>query len=75
MKKQAVQIVFFCHWRQVNRQPASDSLDELPELPGLDGNLVMEASAETGRVLRVLEDMAPEQRQVIHMSAWLGMSI
>lgn len=60
--------------RQVKRHPASESMDKLPEPPGLDESAALEASVETGRVIQVLESMAPEQRQVIHMSAWLGMS-
>lgn len=60
--------------RKLNREPDSQPLDEVEHALCEDGQKVLEASAETQRVLAVLKTLQPEQQEVINMSSWLGMS-
>jgi RNA polymerase sigma-70 factor (ECF subfamily) len=60
--------------RREQRQPKSEPLADVEQLLTRDGRAAIEASAETRRVMEVIDAMNPEQRQVIRMSAWLGMS-
>lgn len=60
--------------RKLRKEPESQSLDEVEHALSDDGQKALEASAETQRVLAVLETLQPEQQKVINMSSWLGMS-
>lgn len=60
--------------RKLDREPDSQPLDEVEHALCEDGQSVLEASAETQRVLDVLKTLRPEQQEVINMSSWLGMS-
>ena len=60
--------------RRSRARPDSEPLQDVEHLLARDGHVALEASAETSRVMRVIDAMAPEQKQVVHMSAWLGMS-
>ena len=60
--------------RKLDREPASEPLDEMQPALCEDGQRVLEASAETQRVLGAIETLKPEQQEVINMSSWLGMS-
>ena len=39
-----------------------------------DGQRLLEASAETQRVLAVIRTLQPEQQEVISLSSWMGLS-
>ncbi len=60
--------------RKTGREPGSEPLQDVEHLLTKDGHLALEASVETKRVMGVIETMKTEQRQVVHMSTWLGMS-
>ncbi len=60
--------------RKLDREPMSEPLDEMQPALSEDGQRVLEASAETQRVVEVLKTLKPEQQEVINMSSWLGMS-
>ena len=60
--------------RKLDREPLSEPLDEMEPALSEDGQRVLEASAETQRVVDVLRTLKPEQQEVINMSSWLGMS-
>ena len=60
--------------RKTSAEPQRGSLQDAGEVLSQDGQSMLEASAETRRVMGVIDGMKTEQRQVIHMSAWLGMS-
>lgn len=60
--------------RRERRAPDSEPLAAVEHLLSGDGHAVIEASAESERVMKVIDSMAPEQRQVIRMSTWLGMT-
>ncbi|MEM9058061.1 MAG: sigma-70 family RNA polymerase sigma factor [Pseudomonadota bacterium] len=60
--------------RKLDREPMAEPLDELSASLGAEGQRVLEASAETQRVVDVLKTLKPEQQEVINMSSWLGMS-
>ena len=60
--------------RKLNKEPDSQPLAEVEHALSEEGQAVLEASAETQRVLAVLETLQPEQQEVINMSSWLGMS-
>lgn len=60
--------------RKLNREPDSQSFDEVEHALSEDGQKVLEDSAETQRVLAIIETLKPEQQEVINMSSWLGMS-
>jgi len=60
--------------RKEQRQPDGIPLTVIEQTMSRDGQSVIEASAETHRVLKLIDSMKPEQRQVLRMSAWLGMS-
>jgi RNA polymerase sigma-70 factor (ECF subfamily) len=60
--------------RREQRRPDSEPLANIEQPLTGDGQAAIEASAETRRVMEVIDAMNPEQRQVIRMSAWLGMS-
>ncbi len=60
--------------RKSRREPDRESLDDVEYALSADGHRALEASAETERVVEILEEMRPDQQQVIRMSTWLGMS-
>lgn len=60
--------------RRENRAPESEPLADVEHLLTRDGHAAIEASAETTRVMEVIESMNPEQMQVVRMSTWLGMT-
>jgi len=60
--------------RRESRTPDSEPLANAEQLLSRDGRAAIEASAESERVMKVIEAMNPEQKQVLRMSAWLGMS-
>ncbi len=60
--------------RKLDREPVSEPFDEMQPALSEDGQRVLEASAETQRVLDVIRTLKPEQQEVINMSSWLGMS-
>lgn len=60
--------------RQLKRAPQTQSFDTIDHAMSSDGAAAMEAGSETQRVHRAMTELKPEQRQVIHLSTWLGMS-
>ena len=60
--------------RREKRAPESEPLADVEHLLTRDGHAAIEASAETTRVMEVIESMNPEQMQVVRMSTWLGMT-
>lgn len=60
--------------RREQRAPSTEPLADVEHLLSRDGRAAVEASAESERVMRVIESMNPEQKQVIRMSTWLGMT-
>ena len=60
--------------RKSGREPDRAPLQDVEQTLSRDGHLALEASAETRRIMNIMDSMNPEQRQVVHMSAWLGMS-
>ncbi|MEM6484824.1 MAG: sigma-70 family RNA polymerase sigma factor [Pseudomonadota bacterium] len=62
------------HVRRVARAPAREMLTDVEHLLARDGEPHLEATSETGRVLQAMTSMSCEQKQVVHMSTWLGMS-
>jgi len=60
--------------RSERRQPESEPLANVEQQLTRDGQAAIEASAETRRVMDIIDAMNPERREVIRMSAWLGMS-
>ncbi|MEM0897374.1 MAG: sigma factor-like helix-turn-helix DNA-binding protein, partial [Verrucomicrobiota bacterium] len=39
-----------------------------------DGRQTLERSVEVSRVLALIETLEPKQREIIHLSSWLGLS-
>ena len=60
--------------RKQARVPVSASLDEVGSQLSEDGREVLERSADVRRVRAVLETLEPKQREIIHLSSWLGLS-
>ncbi len=60
--------------RSEQREPDREPLANVEQQLTRDGQAAIEASAESRRVMDLIDRMNPEQRQVIRMSAWLGMS-
>ncbi|MEM7053963.1 MAG: sigma-70 family RNA polymerase sigma factor [Pseudomonadota bacterium] len=60
--------------RREQRTPDSQPLAEAAHVLSQDGHAAIEASAETRRVMNVIEAMHPDQQQVVRMSTWLGMT-
>ena len=60
--------------RREQRVPDSQPLADAEHLLSRDGHAIIEASAETRRIMNVLESMNPDQQQVVRMSTWLGMT-
>jgi RNA polymerase sigma-70 factor (ECF subfamily) len=60
--------------RRASRTPDGEPLADVEHLLSGDGHAAIEASAESARVMQVIESMKPEQRQVVRMSTWLGMT-
>lgn len=60
--------------RREQRAPDSQPLADVEHLLSRDGHIAIEASAESRRVMKVIEAMNPEQKQVVRMSTWLGMT-
>jgi len=60
--------------RKEQRQPDRVPLADVEQAMSRDGQSAIEAIVETQRVLKLIDHMRPEQRQVLRMSAWLGMS-
>jgi RNA polymerase sigma-70 factor (ECF subfamily) len=60
--------------RRQQREPEPASLEDAERVLSDDGHRVLERSAEIGRVMNVLEKLEPKQREVIHLSSWLGLS-
>jgi len=60
--------------RRLQTEPIAEPLDELEFTMGKDMQGLLDASAEMGRVIEVIETMKPEQQEVINMASWLGMS-
>ena len=60
--------------RKLDREPALQPIDDVQQALSDDGEKVLEASAETQRVIDVIRTLKPEQQEVIRLSSWLGMS-
>ncbi len=60
--------------RRESRALDTEPLADVEHLLSKDGRSAIEASAETTRVMKVIEAMNPEQMQVVRMSTWLGMT-
>jgi RNA polymerase sigma-70 factor (ECF subfamily) len=60
--------------RKHRREPERQDLANVEHLLSRDGQSAIEAHAESGRVLHVIEQMEPDQRQVLRMATWLGMT-
>ena len=60
--------------RKLDREPASQPIDEIQHALSEDGEKVLEASAETQRVIDVIRTLKPEHQAVIRLSSWRGMS-
>ena len=59
--------------RKHGRQPTEETYeDHLEHAPSAEE--VADIGSDVARVASALQDMKPEQRQAIRMSAWLGMS-
>lgn len=60
--------------RRDRREPERASLEDAERVLCEDGRRTLERSAEIERVLGILEALDPKQREVIHLSSWLGLS-
>ncbi len=60
--------------RKERRTPDRRPLADVEHALSRDGHAAIEASAESQRVLRAIEQMEPDQRQVLRMATWLGMT-
>ena len=60
--------------RREQRVPDSQPLADVEPLLSRDGHVAIESSAESRRVMKVIEAMNPDQQQVVRMSTWLGMT-
>ncbi len=60
--------------RKQGRTPSTTSLDEAELQLSEDGREVLERSADVRRVRAVLQTLEPKQREIIHLSSWLGLS-
>lgn len=60
--------------RRERRSPDQTPLADVEHTLGQDGHAAIEASAESRRVLQAIERMAPDQRRVLRMATWLGMT-
>lgn len=60
--------------RREHREPDRQPLADVEHLLSGDGQAAIEASAEFRQVIKIIEGMNPEQRDVIRMSTWLGMT-
>lgn len=60
--------------RRERRTPDSEPLADTDQILSHEGHAAIEASAESERVMKLIEAMNPEQKQVIRMSTWLGMT-
>lgn len=60
--------------RRERRAPDQKPLADVEHKLGQDGHAAIEASAESDRVLQAIEGMAPDQRRVLRMATWLGMT-
>ena len=60
--------------RRARSGPDPERLADVEHTLSKDGQATIEASAESERVLNIIATMNPEQRKVIRMSAWLGMT-
>jgi RNA polymerase sigma-70 factor (ECF subfamily) len=60
--------------RRNAREPDRAPLADIGRTLSTSGQAAIEANAESERVMKLIETMDPEQRRVIRMSAWLGMS-
>lgn len=60
--------------RRERREPTRTSIADLDQVPSRDGRVAIEASAESRRVMQLIDAMAPDQREVIRMATWLGMT-
>jgi RNA polymerase sigma-70 factor (ECF subfamily) len=60
--------------RRQGRRPATTPLDEAELQLGEDGCEVLERSADVRRVRAILDTLEPKQREIIHLSSWLGLS-
>ena len=60
--------------RRARREPERATLEDAEHVLSEDGRRTLERSAEVERVLGVLEALDPKQREVIHLSSWLGLS-
>ena len=60
--------------RREHRSPDSKPLADAGHLLSQDAYQAVEANVETQRVMKVIDAMKPEQRQVVRMATWLGMT-
>ncbi len=60
--------------RKADRRPKLTSFPEHGPDPAGDQHLVMERSAEAAAAAKLLDDLRPEQRRVIELSIYYGMS-
>lgn len=60
--------------RKEDREPRREALADVDHRVSVQGQQAIEASAESTRVLQVIDSMEPQQRDVIRCSTWLGMT-
>ncbi len=60
--------------RKSAREPERTGLDEAEGRLCEDGRHTLEQSVDARRALAVLETLAPEQKTIIHLSSWHGLS-
>ncbi|MBY6205186.1 sigma-70 family RNA polymerase sigma factor [Halomonas denitrificans] len=60
--------------RKESRLPDRQPLADLEQQLSKDGHAAIEASVESERVLQAIDRMEPDQRRVLRMATWLGMT-
>jgi RNA polymerase sigma-70 factor, ECF subfamily len=60
--------------RKTNRQPKADSLEDVLVEPSGNFAQQMQTNVEAREIVRVMNDLRPEQRQVLNLSIFQGLS-
>jgi RNA polymerase sigma-70 factor, ECF subfamily len=60
--------------RKTNRQPSADSLEDILVEPSDNSARQMQMSVEAGEAARAMKELRPEQRQVLNLSIFQGLS-
>lgn len=60
--------------RKTNRQPSADSLEDVLVEPADSSAQQMQMSVEAREAARAMKDLRPEQRQVLNLSIFQGLS-